>query len=333
MNFENKLALTTKKYWYSCTKNQTYHASIAEIYGFKIKYVKKVKAELSYFYDQAVALNLNANIVHQLAEWEEMYENSDDYELVAVFRRQDLKYHICDYSEYMEKGEANISYIQYEIENYVCDENLALVEIDEKAYNNFGIVMKTAELKNDQRLREAAKIYLKNTTTDTFGPPPIVETKKKEKNGLNDFIQLLLNISIIYMLGLLLLSVVHLNSNPISDDLFKISMEVKYSEIHKAARDYIVNNSSVRLQTTRILCLSTTKEFNDRLFDKADNNACDYLKKNDSVESLLNLDEVQGSAYENNRSGFLDFILLSLNILAIFYSVRWFFKAIGESSK
>jgi hypothetical protein len=333
MNFENKLALTTKKYWYSNTEAKPYYASLAEIYGFKIKYARNVKSELAHFHAHAERMNLNGRIMSNLSSWDEINSGTKDNELKVVFRWEDLRYLISSYDEYVNKGEIDLECLQYEAEIYGPVKNLDLVEIDEKAYNNLCKAQKSADLIKDQNLSELAESYLKNAPTDTLEKLATVDTKKQEKNGLNDFIQLILNICIIYTLGLLLLTVVHLNSNPISDDLLKISMEDKYSEIHKAARDYTVNNSSVRLQTTRILCLSTTKEFNDRLFDKADNNACDYLKKNESVESLLNLDEVQGSAYENNRSGLLDFILLSLKILAIFYSVRWFFKAIGESSK
>lgn len=329
MNFENKLALTTKKYWYSNTEAKPYHASLEEIYGFKIKYAVKFQAELKHYRDEAEKMNLNQTIIDNVDEWaDEEYESP--YEILAVYRKKDLDYLVSHYCEYMVNGEVDLKNIQWEIEEYELGKNLDLIEIDEKAYHNFCKAQKAAELIKDKKLSELAELYLKNAPSNTFETPATVETKKQENNGLKDFISLALNICIVYVLGLLLLTVVHINSNPISQDLLKKSMEDEHSEIHKAARDYTVNNNSVRLQATRILCLSTTKQFNDRLFDRTDNKACDYFKRGGTVESLLNLDEVQDAAYQNNRSTLLESILITMHLLVLFLALRCLFKGVDE---
>ncbi|EMG2881698.1 hypothetical protein V4100_000986 [Pseudomonas aeruginosa] len=332
MNFKNKHPLTTKKFWYSVKELRPIHASLADIYGFKIKYGKKVKSELSFFYKESIKLNLNNDIVGQLAEWEEMYENCDDYEMFVIFRHQDLKYHIYPCVEYMENDKVKIKHLEREIEEYVSGESLGLVEIKEETYKYF----REAQ---DEKNKKLQKI-LSNLDTEASIDESIqdetqspIEVKIQKYKWLNDFINLAFNICILYMIGLLLLTMVHINSNPISNDLLKKSMEDEYSEIHKAARDYLVNNNTIRIQTDRILCLSSTEQFNSHLFDKSDFEACSYFKKGNTEDSLLKLDEIQASAYLNNRSSFMEFILISLHLLAIIFTFNWLFKEKDKPSK
>lgn len=186
------------------------------------------------------------------------------------------------------------------------------------------------------------------------------EEKKETNNDISNCINLFLNICITYFAGLLILTVVHINSNPISNDLLIKSMEDGHTEIHKAARDYILNNNAIRLETTRILCSTASDQFNGPLFDKADHKACDYFKKeapvfakktfeklvlnrattantkkekNNDIKDLLNLDEVQNSAYKDNRSEILVSIPILMDLFVILFAVRCLFRLAKDFDK
>lgn len=164
MKFEDKLALTTKKYWYSKTEDKAYHDSIINIYGFEVKYAVRFIAEQKYYKTLALRLNLSENLLQEIDDNISYASEFDDYEILFIHRDKNFDHLISQYYEYMTDNNKGIDiyYIQLELTDYDICKNLDLIEIDEKAYNNFRKSEKTHKKITEQTLKGLTESFLKN---------------------------------------------------------------------------------------------------------------------------------------------------------------------------
>lgn len=163
MKFEDKLALTTKKYWYSKTEDKAYHDSIINIYGFEVKYAVRFIAEQKHYKTLALRLNISESLLQEIDDNISYASEFNDYEILFIHRDKDFDHLISQYYEYMtdENKGIDVDYIQSELTECGICNSLDLVEIDDKAYNNFIKSIKKCEKTEEEVFSSLAESFLK----------------------------------------------------------------------------------------------------------------------------------------------------------------------------
>lgn len=289
MNFENKLSLTSKKYWYSRTDEKLYHESISNLYNLEVKYAIRYRAELNYYRAIAARMNLSEKIIQDIDARIETTLYCADYDIMIISKGENFDRLISYYEEYMTEGylKVDLEYIQNEQTRYNHIRNLDLVEIDESQFKQFYVDLVSKRIAAEVTIKRD-KYILEESAADNL------KIKKNENDNANEVVNysfnFVLNSLLLFVGSILLITVIHINTVPLSQNIVSLAIEDKYEPLNMAARDYIVKNNITRLKATLYLCLLTSNEFEERLFDQSDRVACDYFETGKGIREWLKLD-------------------------------------------
>lgn len=111
---------------------------------------------------------------------------------------------------------------------------------------------------------------------------------KKEKH--NKYGHYILNLLLAYFSIILLLTVIHINTVPLSKDVVSLAIAENYEPLNISARKYLIENNMTRIKATLYLCLLGTKAMHVSIFDRTDHLACDYYKTGKGIREWLKLD-------------------------------------------
>jgi hypothetical protein len=117
---------------------------------------------------------------------------------------------------------------------------------------------------------------------------------KKDKynkyNKYNKYGHYILNLLLAYFSMILLLTVIHINTVPLSKDVVSLAIAENYEPLNISARKYLIENNMTRIKATLYLCLLGTKAMHVSIFDRTDHLACDYYKTGKGIREWLKLD-------------------------------------------
>ncbi len=144
-----------------------------------------------------------------------------------------------------------------------------------------------------------------------------MKSEKESTNRQSGFFDMIMNMLLVYLGTILIVAVVYSSSTPIEPSVMKEAMSDELKEENIEARSHLVVENSIRLQTIKLLCSLQPTLLNERILKDSDKKLCNRQ----SIRMQLNLNQLQNDAYQNNRNGFLTFLVFAMHIGLIFMAL------------